>query len=438
MRAWLGWAAPAGGVGLARGLAGVLMGLCAVVAGASAEQRPIRLGPLELGMRIGEIKAALPSANWQLISKSAFTGGEFRVVAEDALDLAGRRLKVEVTNHPYNWDIGLTARFNEATPQACEQSGLQLLAALEVGTGPLSPGRDPGETVTFGQASSARFTAFEGRREAVQRKHVARSEVNLLVLSAQIQAQRQEVKASAVFDAKSTPNCRFNVMALGWQPQPPMQAVPYEESKTLQRMNIGDRHRLASGVELPEAVVVVPMQCQVSRQSGKVLKCNELGNRPFSAAVSNVAGRYAGAMAFEMSGIDRDEPQPVLIDIPVRVSRDDVKPLDFGQAPVLPMTDLVFTATPSAKEVQQAYPFKALRQGVGARVETRCQVQTDGSLICLAGAVLQSNAQTDLVNDFSNAAARLLPLYRVAPALKDGRPSAGQVLGLGVQFLLAE
>lgn len=389
-------------------------------------------------MRIAEIKAALPGANWKLVSKSAYTGREFRMVAEDALELGGRRMKVEVTDHPHNWDIGLTAQFAEANPQACENSGLQVLAALEASTGTLTPGRDAGEIVGFGQASSARFTAFEGRREAVARKHVARSAVNLLVLSAQIQAHQQEVKATAVFDVKSTPNCRVQVMALGWQPMPPMQALPFDAGKTLQRMNIGDRHRLASGVDLPEAGALVPMQCQVSRQSGKVLLCNEMGDRAFSAAISNVAKRYAGAMAFDMSGIDRDEPQPVLMDIPVRVSRSDVKPLDFGAAPALPMSDLAFTTTPPAKEVQQAFPFKALRQGVGARVDTLCQVQTDGSLICLAGSVRQTNGQTDLAADFSRAAAQLLPQYAVAAALKNGNPSAGQVFGLGVQFLVAE
>lgn len=419
-------------------LIGVLALPLTGTAAPAAEPRAIRMGPLELGMRIHEIKAALPGVSWKVVSASVFTGRELQVAAEGALELGGQRMKVEVRDTPYEWNIGLSADFTEASPQACEQAGLAVFSALETGSGPLTAIRDPGETVTFGRASSARFTAFEGRRDPVARQSLARSAVHTLVLSAQIQEPRQELRATASFDAKGARNCRVNIMALGWERKPPMQAVTYDESKTLRRMNIGDRHRLASGVALPEGGVSVSMHCQVSRQSGQVLQCRELGDRPFPAAISNVAGRYAGAMAFDMSGIDRDDPQPVLMDIPVRVSPDDVKPLNFGAAPMLAMSDVVFARTPPAKEVQYAFPMKALRKGVGARAETLCQIQADGSLICLPAAVRQTDGQSDMAPDFARGAARLLPQYHAAPTLKDGGPSAGQVFGMGVSFVVSE
>jgi hypothetical protein len=406
---------------------------------AEGETRSIQLGPLQLGMRIAEIRAALPTAAWQLVSKSEFSGREFKIAAEDALELGGKRFKVEVHDLPHQWGIGLSAHLPEPNPLACEKAGMAVLAALETGTGTLQGRpRDEGELVPFGRASTARFTAFEGRREAVPRQQVARADVHTLVLATQLQAQRQEVKATVTFDAKSAQRCRVNIMALGWQPKPPMQTWAYDERKVVQRMNIGDRHRLASGVPLPEGGALLSMQCQVSRQSGRVLLCNELGDRPFAAAVSNVAGRYAGAMAFDMSGVDRDEPQPMLVDIPIRVSPSDVRPLDFGSAPLIPLADIVFTEQPPAKEVKHAFPIKALRKAVGARAALLCQVQSDGSLICLRPVVRQTDGQSDLAPDFEHGVTRLVPQYRVAPQLKSGGPSAGQVFGLSLLFAVSE
>jgi hypothetical protein len=404
----------------------------------ATESKIIRIGSIDLGMRIPEIKAALPGAVWKLVSKSAFSGRESKVSAEGAIELGGRRFNVEIRDELYEWDIELTAHSSETSPSACEQAGLAVLTALEDGTGPLTASRDDGETVSFGRASTARFRAFEGRREPVARKHLERSTAHTLVLSARLEAQRQEVKATVSFDATQSKNCRINLIALGWQQQPPWQSVAFDERKVIKRMSIGDQHRLASGVALPENGAAVTMQCQVSRQSGRVLVCNELGDKPFSAAISNLAGRYAGAMAFDTADLDRDNPQPVLIDIPIRVSPSDVKSLGFGNRAPLLMSELTFVASPPTKEVQYAYPVKALRKGVGAQVAIICQVQVDGSLICRPPVVTQTDGQTDLHPDFAHGAAKLIPQYRVAPQLKNGESSNSVVFGLGLRFALSE
>ncbi len=105
--------------------------------------------------------------------------------------------------------------------------------------------------------------------------------------------------------------------------------VTYDESRVVRRMSIGDRHRLASQLNLAADEIVVPQQCQVSRQAGAVLVCHPGANATADPDIKGVAGRYAGAMAFDLSGLDRDDSQPVLVEIPVRIARSDVRPLSF-------------------------------------------------------------------------------------------------------------
>ncbi|MFN0182425.1 MAG: hypothetical protein ACKVQR_01275 [Aquabacterium sp.] len=402
---------------------------------AQSDVRSIRLGPIDLNMRIPEIRQALPDAAWRTVSRSSYSGRETRIAADDAIDLGGRRLKVEVRDQPYEWDVILSARFTEPDAAACEQAGLAVLTALEAGTGPLQDaGRGEGERISFGRASTASFSAFEGRREAVARRHVTRTQVHTMVLSAQLQAPEREVKAYAAFDARNPQNCLVSITALGWQRRPPMQTLAYDESKVRKRMSIGDRHRLASGLALPADGIQVPMQCQVSRQSGQVMLCNALGTSVQPPAITNVAGRYAGAMAFDMTGVDRDDPQPMLMDIPLWVRPQDARPLDFAEATVLAMSAAAITDMPAAKDIRHAFPIRALRKGVGARVESRCQVQADGSLVCLLPTVEQTDGQSDFVAEFAQAASQLVPQIRVGAALNDGSASAGRVLAVLVRF----
>lgn len=398
----------------------------------------VRLGPIVFGSSLEDIQAAVPDARWQTTSRSRFTGRAFEIKADDAIELGGRRMKVDARRHKYDWDVTLTSRTTEAGPQACEQAGYAMLTALEEGVGTLRGAGDVRtESVPFGRSSTAQFSALDERSRPIARKNLARSKVDRLSVSARREADQLEVKAYAAYDARNAANCVFSVTAIGWRSMPPMAVVPYDEKAIVRDMSIGDRHRLASPLGLPADGVIVRLQCQVSRQSGAVLVCHGGDDASTSADIVGVARRYAGALAFDMSTLDRDDPQPVVIEVPVRVAPADVKSLAFP-GPWLTMSEVAFDAVPPPEEVQRAYPWKARSQGVAARVETTCQVQVDGSLICRTPTVVRRDGLADLKVDFERAVEKLLPMYRAAPALKTGEPSAGVAFGMAVAFEVAE
>jgi hypothetical protein len=401
----------------------------------SGEQIPlIQLGPITFGMSLEEMQAAVPGARWETTTRSQFTGRAFNVVAADAFEFGGRRMEVRARDEKYDRDIVLTSRTTEPDVQSCERVGLAFLGALEQAAGHLQGDSDSyGELLPFGTGSTALFTAFDARNRLLAHKSLGRAKVDRMGLATKREMQRLEVKGQVGYDAGPAGNCVTTATVIGWRERPPLAVMAYDESRVVRRMSIGDRHRLASTVVLPAEPVLVSRQCQVSRLTGAVLMCQASGGGAASAEIAGVASRYAGAMAFDMAGLDRDDPQPVLVEVPVRVARTDVRPLGFS-APLLPMSDVAFDASPSAKEIQQVFPWKALRSGVGAQVDAACEVQSDGSLVCRTLAVRQHDGGNDLSVDFERALEELLPLYRAAPALKNGQPSAGAVFGMGVKF----
>jgi hypothetical protein len=298
----------------------------------------------------------------------------------------------------------------------------------------LTANRDPnGESVAFGSGSTALFTAFDAGSNRVPRKRLARGKVERMGLATRREAERLEVKGQVSFNAREAGNCTADVIAIGWREQPPPEVMAYDEQRVVGRMSIGDRHRLASPLVFAGDAVVVPLQCQVSRQSGTVLVCGGPRDAALDPALAAVAGRYAGATRFDLSGLDRDDPQPVLVEIPVRVARSDVRP-PVATASLLSISQVEFASVPTAKDREDAFPWKALRAGVGAEVDVACRIEDDGSLICAALRVRQAEGVEQFRVDFERAVEELVPLYRAAPALKDGRPSAGASFGMSVSF----
>lgn len=409
------------------------------IAGADDAPAPVlQFGPIRFGMSAAEIQAAVPDARWEVTSKSEFTGRPFRVVAKDALDYGGWRMGVDVRDEKYDRHVELSARRAVPDALACEQAGLQLLAALEDSAGTLQSRLDPGaESVAFGRGSTAMFNGFDARSKRLPRKSLTGGRVERFGLTTKREAERLEVKGQISFDARSAHNCSGMVIAIGWRDRPPLEVMPYDEQKVIGRMSIGDRHRLASALIFKSDAVVVPQQCEVSRQSGRVLTCRAAGDPALDPAIVNVAGRYAGAMKFDMTGLDRDDPQTVLVEIPVRVARSDVRPLELP-ASLLSLSNVQFDAQPSARDLQDAFPWQALRNGVGAEVDVGCRIEEDGSLICRTLDVRPQGGGEPFRADFERAAAKVVPLYRAAPQLRDGRPSAGAAFGMGVSFKVSD
>jgi hypothetical protein len=403
---------------------------------AVAEEAPapvVQFGPIRFGMSVAQIRSAVPDAHWEVTSKSPFTGRPFGLVAKRALDYGGWRMNIGVRDEKYDRHVELSSRMTVPDAAACEKAGIGLFTALEDSAGPLVANDDPlGESFAFGSGSTALFNGYDARSKRLRRSRVAGGRIDRFGMVTRRDAERLAVRGQVGFDARSAENCSAEVIAIGWRERPPFEVMPYDENKVVGRMSIGDRHRLASTLNFSSDAVVVKRQCEVSRQSGKVLTC-QAADGAVDPAFANVSGRYAGGMTFDMSGLDRDDPQTVLVEIPVRIARSDVRPF-VPPASLLPLSQVEFATTPSPRDFRDAFPWDALRAGVGADVSVGCRIQDDGSLVCATLGVRPQEGGDPFRAGFERAAERLVPLYRAAPRLKDGTPSADAAFAMGVQF----
>ena len=417
----------------------LLAAACALSSGLRAAEAPVvRFGPLTVGMSVADARAALPQADWKVGWASPITGRVSRLSAVDALEFGGRRMKVDLRDERYDWHLELTARSTEPSVQACEQAGLAMLTALEQSAGPLQPGRDAsGEALAFGSGSKAMWRALQDPGEVLSRRQAASTPVDRMSLSAVRTFDRLEVKGQVSYDARLPQNCSFFAIAIRWRPRPEPEVLAWDPARVRQQITVGERHRLAQTLSLPSDGWTVRLRCEVQRQSGAVGGCQPVDPAAQPTPALRVAQRHAARLVVDLSGQDRDDPQPMVTELPVTLSPTDRRPLDFGP-PTVPSSGVSFAERPGAKALRSAYPSRAQRQGVAASVDLACQVQSDGSLVCQPAQAAGRDALGPLAVEFERAAETLAADYRSAPTLADGRPSAGVVIGLRVRFALED
>ncbi|HYD71488.1 MAG TPA: hypothetical protein VEF55_00010 [Candidatus Binatia bacterium] len=93
-----------------------------------------------------------------------------------------------------------------------------------------------------------------------------------------------------------------------------------------------------------------------------------------------------------------------------------------------PRGQVVWAQRPSARRISELYPSRALREGVGGRVELSCNVRSNQSLSCSVA----SESPAGL--GFGQAALNASNSYRASPALSDGSSSTGSQARIVVQF----
>jgi hypothetical protein len=93
-----------------------------------------------------------------------------------------------------------------------------------------------------------------------------------------------------------------------------------------------------------------------------------------------------------------------------------------------PRGQVVWAQRPSARRISELYPSRALREGVGGRVELSCNVLATQSLSCSVA----SESPAGL--GFGQAALSASSSYRASPSLSDGAASTGAQARIVVQF----
>lgn len=97
----------------------------------------------------------------------------------------------------------------------------------------------------------------------------------------------------------------------------------------------------------------------------------------------------------------------------------------------LQIADLVWAERPSEQQLARYYPRRALERGREGEVRLDCIAQFDGHLTCIVASETLPNW------GFGEAALRASKRFRLAPALNNGRSTAGARLEVPIGFEIA-
>jgi hypothetical protein len=424
------------------------------------------LGPLRLGMTLDEVRAATPGATWQPEQVSRFTGRAYRLRSVPELPLHGLPFEVEVHRRYHEQSIRAQAVLRRGSADTCERTALDWLKAAEPGLGPFAgstpvstppqggglqwntqrlpgggvtvvpsarpgiPGRTDGETLPISPRASVLAQAYDDDERPRARRALLSGEPARLKLTATHVGQGYELELRAEYLAADRgDDCSLSVkmhrLLLPGLPQPFDAAAHPLRAQA----SVAVRHLAYGDTPPPAQPTEVTLRCDIERAYGHTRRCSAVGDR-VPPALETVALRLAGVLAYDMSGVDRDDPVPLRGVVRVRLSPEDRRPLDFAALPRTPREALVFTAEPGPGDVEGFYPFQARDQGQEADTDLACRVEADGSLLCVPGGPTSGGA-------FADAAVRLAAAaYRVAPTMRDGSPSVGRVVPLQLAFRL--
>jgi hypothetical protein len=132
-------------------------------------------------------------------------------------------------------------------------------------------------------------------------------------------------------------------------------------------------------------------------------------------------------MTYDMSGVDRDDPQPMRGTLRVRVDPADRKPIDFLTAPRTPLAEVEFIERPDPEAAREVSAVLGLPDESSEPVPLTCRIEEDGSLLC---ADASGSTDPELARVAAGAARVVATSYRAAPKLRSGGPSSGRVVDL--------
>ncbi len=432
-----------------------------------AARPPVGVGPFRLGMSLDEVRAAAPQIAWRDVRVSRLTGRVFSIRSDDTLPIAGIEFEVGALAHYYLHGLSLEGVTRVADAAACEQAGVAVLAALEPQAGPFashaprtsppsapalqwntqrsasgslsvvpsaslggSGGRTAGETVRFGAGSTALVEAFDSQYRSRSRQKLLGPGPAHLRLSAFNHGADYSVQADVEYGGSGESNCAVRVELERWTQPPLPQTFDTAQAKTLGQLSVAERHLVQAPDAAGGAALDVELLCDIDRSTGWTFNCGVVRPDGISAAQEAVAQRMARLAAFDMSGVDRDDPQMMRGTVRVRVDPADRKPIDFLDATRTPVHDVEFEEQPAEEDDAQVLPPLPTDAGNEVEVPLTCRIQGDGSLIC-AGVESAVDAERRAV--VATACRLAGTRYRAAPSLRSGAPSAGRVIDLTVR-----
>ncbi|HET7133672.1 MAG TPA: hypothetical protein VFJ95_15570 [Gammaproteobacteria bacterium] len=444
-------------------------GLLFVGACACAAEEPLGIGRFHVGMTFDEARAAANVA-WEPKGISAFTRKTLSIVGARAETLGGLAHDVEIAPGYYgHYVLRLVHRAEVADAAECERMAVAIVGDLEQRFGALTPPGEERPTVTTkmpsfqsqrmpdgsfvvlpvpgsgiavspdsprvkaGTSSAIEFDARRGRKDPPLRTGATRRQHN----------DEDSISFESTYsrdDAKHAV-CESRTVLEHRPPRPRSEPLAFSPSLVQRDVSVAVKHHTLDGLEPPTEPVTVGVDCTVSRLSGE-MTCTARDDAARNAGVyAEVAELRASSMALDPAGFDPDNPLPLLTSFDVTIAPEDRRPLDFGNGPFAPLTGVRWLYVPAKGDLERFYPTRMLERGFERLVSVACQIQTDGSTICMAidpPPGPESKMPLDAFEAFSDAAVRIMRAYTAAPTLVSGAPSAGTVVRGQVDFRLAK
>jgi hypothetical protein len=297
---------------------------------------------------------------------------------------------------------------------------------------PGTAGRTDGETVTFGNGSTALVEAFDDKYRPRPRVRMLSGQPAFLRMRAHNYDKWREVQAEVNYGDNGDLNCALRVELATWKQPPLPQTFDTSHEKIKAEASIAARHYVHTPLAGRRGPAIdVELACEIDRRTGWPMSCGIVRPYDLSREQEDVAISLAHLMTFDVSGVDRDDPQQMRGTVRVIVDPAARKAIDFMEAPRTTVDRIEFTEQPDPGAARLVRPVLGGDEGAGVGAKLVCRIETDGSLICA-----DPDASTDPQHTAVIASAtRVSALeYRVAPSLRGGgEPSAGKVFELTVE-----
>lgn len=401
-----------------------------------------QIGAFWPGMTFDEARAAAPTLTWQDGVKAPYTKKLLSIYAENAATLGGLAHVVEL-QPGYHDNYRATFQATQAVADAaeCERITLPVVTDLEkiVGSLAATPKYDsqPVTDTTYHelkQVGASSTISFETNDDAAKRPRTADPSWRLGVAQHNVKSTTIQLASMYARDDKNARVCRITTIVDYAPDAVPTETLAFSPSMLIQQPSIALRHLSLEGVALPTDPYEMTTDCNVSRQTGQLacsLEANQASPEILSAAILRIR-----AMRLDPAKLDPDNLTLLKTTIPIVLTSSDKHPIDLKKTPRIKLQDVVWDSRPTPEQLEAVYPQKLLAQGKTARLTLACQVQADGSLICVdANAKPPTEPQAlDDYKAFVRAGQAIMSLYVSTPKLKSGADAAGAVIETPVSF----
>lgn len=405
----------------------------------AADERAPGLGPIQLGMSYGQVRAATPNVAWTPPPEMregatvvrAFHDYEIsEISAKKGLTIGGEVL--DITYEDAGWDRyvlrATSIAGGETSQDDCRLRFARFIAAAEKTIGALSAAAPmPGyfgkqETWSVGDKSQAMVSTYPARSdidagfgvEAIRNQ----GDISIVIKGGSAREQRPGSFRRCVIGAELTRS----------PTRPPATTIAFDDLVVTHAIGIAARHHSLDGLPLPPTRgLQMDLDCTIGTRGD--LSCKEPADiadagRPFAAAARFRVRDLRVARRARDGRWTPGEQTRLSLTFAANDRRTVAPVLDTAKQQFLRPIDKLWNVV--------RYPTKPLDAEAEGTVTATCVVQEDGSQICPQIKV----EPTQFEAEFKAAAMPFLVGIRVAPTLTNGEPSLGVGRTIEVGFSL--